>query len=437
MYEKLKFEEDDIISLDEVKKYWEKNTRPIVAYIHNPFCLTKGNCKYCMHKGCPKGEHTPEEVEKFYFEYMPKLINTYDLNDIVLYNFGGGTPNYLTSDDFDKFCSFFPSNFKNTPKVIEIHPGVITKSFLDVLKKWNFTTLVFCFQTFNEDMLKEQKRITNVLNGIDMFNYAKSLGFNLAIDLITYWTKELRDWTILNSDLEMVAKLQPDEVTISVLYQNKYIENSEIKMAGVYREIKKSIRKHIPNYDNPENSLDEFYNVCATRLYKPGSNIRKDFDIYINSLTDFGWESEQGYSTLGLGTYKNGDKAVYSVIGPDYTIYEEFNGFDNIPKFHLAKKWNFWQSAKNVLEALEKQYDGKNPPVGSHIALTNIARDYDFVENFSYAPFKHFIQGNCDWKFIPRNSCYLTEQEKVFNDISVDKKFVNRYNKKEKEKSNE
>lgn len=430
MYEKLKFEEDDIISFEDVKELWSKNNKPVVAYIHNPFCVTNSNCKYCMHKGCPKSDHTKDEVDKFYFEYMPKLINMYDFVDnISLYNFGGGTPNFLPSKDFDKFCGLFPKDFKDTPKVIEIHPGIITKDFIDVLKKWNFTTIIFCFQTFDESMLKEQGRISNISNGISMFKYAKELGFNLAIDLITYWTKEERDWKILDNDLKIVSDLKPDEVTISVLYQNKYTKDSEKSMIGVYRNIRMCIRKNIPNYDNPENSLEDFCNVCATRLYNPNTNISKDFNMYINSLTDFGWEHDQGYSTLGIGTYKNGDKAAYSIIGPDYTIYEEFNGFDNIPKFHLAKKWNFWKAAENVIKALEIQYEGKNPPVGSHIVLTNIARDYNFVEDFSYAPFEHFVQGNCGWKLSHRNPCCLpTEEEKKFLNKDIDKKFVNRYN---------
>lgn len=422
----------------EIEKLWETNTRPVSLYLNNPFCRTENNCHYCVHRGCPTSKHNEEEVQKFYFEYMPMLLKHYEnvinKQDIKLVNFGGGTPNYLSAKDFDRYLSLLPSKLINVHKIIELHPAYLTKEFLDVLKKYNFTTVIFCFQTFDTDMLNKQGRtIANLNNSKELVKYAKELGFNVGSDIITYWTKYSTDWAILEKDLQILKEMDMDEITISVLYQNKY--NDEFEAAEVYRNIGRIVRRIIPEYKNPENTLVENFNVVTTRMFKPDSAIREDFEIYINSLTDITWEHEQGYSTLGLGSYKNQDKAVFSVIGPDVTLYEKFEDWDKIPTYYKTKNWNFWEAARNVIDALEETYKGKNPPVGANVLLTNIA-----VNNNLF--YDHFIQGNCEFQITPRHSLKKTqfeiEKDTEFCSTIVDKNFISEYNTKyKKEKSNE
>lgn len=427
----LKFSSEDIISFEKIKELWAKNNLPTVLYFHNPFCITYDNCKYCMHKGCPKNDHNSEEVLKYYFEYAYSLFKLYDeiiqSQDIKLINFGGGTPNYLDPTLFDKFCSGLPSWFKEKEKIIELHPALISKVYIDILEKWNFKNLIFCFQTFDEKTLNNQGRLSTL--NIEVFKYAKQKGFNLAIDLITCWNDNSEDYKILENDLNIVKSLQPDELTISPLYQTKY-SKSQAELFDIYSKIKKLVNKIIPDYENPENTLEELFNVCAIRLFKKDSDIKRVFDIYINSLSDFSWEHNQGYSTLGLGTYKNRDKSVYSIIGGDYIIYEEFNNWLE-PKFHLAKNWNFWEAAKNVLSALEEKL-GKNPPVGFHIILDNVSQNLS-MNNFGGeydTPFDHFVQGNCKFSLSGRLPICETEEEIEFKkevDL-IDKNFINSYN---------
>lgn len=422
--------------VDNLDELWSLNKRPVSIYINNPFCRMDKNCHYCVHRGCPKEKHSDEEVQKFYFEYMPMLFKRYEniINnqDVKLVNFGGGTPNYLSAKDFDKYLSLLPSKLKDVHKIIELHPAYLTKDFLDVLKKYNFTTLIFCFQTFDKDMLIKQGRTVQDLNtSKELVKYAKELGFNIGSDIITYWTKYSSDWDILEKDLQILKEMDVDEITISVLYQNKY--NDEFEAAEVYRNIGRVVRRTISDYINPENTLVENFNVVTTRMFKPLSNIKEDFDIYINSLTDITWEHEQGYSTLGLGTYKNQDKAVFSAVGPDVTLYEKFEDFNKLPTYYKTKDWNFWKAAKNVIEALEKIYKGKNPPVGSNVLLTNIA-----VNNNLF--YDHFGQGNCEVQVSPRHSLkknsFEINEDTEFCSVVIDKKFINEYNI-EKEKRNE
>lgn len=383
------------LNLYYIEKLWSKNIRPVSLYVHNPFCKIN-NCSYCVH--CGYANPTDELVDKYYFEYFPKLLDMYkniiNTQNIVFMNFGGGTPNYLNAKKFDKFLSQFPKKLLSLNKIIELHPAYLTKDFLDVLKKYNFTTLVFCIQTFDVATLVNQKRAYKSFDEIkELWNYARSLGFNLGTDFITLWDFSQNNWNILDNDLRLLKELEPDEISISPLYQNKYTLDSEDNITDLYRNIGREVRKYFKNYENPDRTLSGNYNVATVRLYKPNSKIINDYDVYTKSLTDNAWNIEMGYSTLGMGQYWSKYKPVYSIIGPEFTIYEEFNNWDT-PKFHLAKNYNFWDSMINWINKSREKL-GENIPVGENVIFTNVCSN----ENLFYDKFK---QGECETRFMPR-----------------------------------
>lgn len=426
---------DNIVSLFSYKKLWKENNRPTVVYLHNPFCKTYDNCGYCMHKGCPKKNHTEEEVEDFYFKYMPKLFKWYDCilskQDIKLVSFGGGTPNYLSAEKFEEYLKSMPDYILKARKLIELHPALITEDFIRVLAKYNFTTAIFCFQTFDEKILKANGRlIPDYENAFKCMHLAKTLGMNVAADLITYWTTDEGWIDVLRKDFEVLGE-DADEITISVLYQNKY-NRDDFDGIEVYRKIQRAVNDFYPEWQNPEHTLEDCFNVAATRIYKPGTSIREDFDVYINSLSDMPWEHEQGYSTFGIGTYKNGDKAAYSMIGPDLLFYEEFIDFDTPPTIHKHRDWSFWEGARNVIKFYEDLFNGKNPPVGVTLTLQNLCK----AANYGIEQFDHFKQADrCNGEWSPRlvfsgKSAEEKKREDEFFDVvsKVDKNAVMSYN---------
>lgn len=392
------YDENKFVDFKKVEELWSKNTRETVLYLHNPFCI-KNNCKYCCHLGYPV-TNQKEEVYKFYFDYMPKQLKKYEniinSQNIKLVDFGGGTPNFLHPKLFEKYLKLLPKKIIDLPKVIELHPAYISKGFIDILKKYNFSTLIFCIQTFDKNTLKSQNRMVhNSSNLFSCIRYAKKLGFNVGTDLITYWTKTENDWNILEKDLYLLKWLEPDEITISVLYQNKYY-NSDFDGAIVYKRISELTRKIVPDYENPEKTLDNFFNVATTRIYKKDSNIRKDFDIYINSLTCIPWEHEQGYSTIGIGSYKCRTSDVFSVIGPNYTIYEVTDDNFNA-RYYLAKDYDFWEEAKKEIDKLKEKSNGAEPPTGLNLIFTNIVKNKGEF-------YKGFVQNGCEIKLAKRQS---------------------------------
>lgn len=399
------YEKEKFISFKKVEELWSKNFRDTVVYLNNPFCK-KNNCSYCCHKGYANPED--KEVQDFYFKHMPQQFDKYknviEKQNIKLVSFGGGTPNYLSAKDFDKYLNLLPTKLKEAKKIIELHPAYLTKEFINVLKKYNFDTLVFCIQTFDNKTLINQKRaVPDKPNLFHCFRYAKKLGFNIAVDLITYWTKKEEDYKILEKDLYLLKWLEPHEISISVLYQNKYY-NENFNSLEVYKKIYTLTNSILTEYI-PENiDLEDMYQCAPSRFFKKDFD-RSIFDVYKNSLSCVPWEYEQGYSTLGIGSYKCELSDVYSVIGPNYVIYETNN-----QEYYLAKNYNFWDAIRKEIDRLEKLTGENEVPVGTGIVFTNV------VENLGEF-YKGFIQGSCKTNIIERQGVKSKLEEKITNNF--------------------
>lgn len=383
------YDPNKFITFKKVEEIWATNKKPVVVYLNNPFCQGKDgkNCKFCVHRGIV-GE-TKETVKDFYFNYMPKQFKQYEniLNsqELVMVAFGGGTPNYLTAKEFDDYLNLLPQKLKDLPKQIELHSAFVTKEYLDVLAKHNFKIVTFCIQTFDKEILDKWNRLPPKSNTIELMQYTHKLGMFTAVDLITYWNKSEDDISILFEDLEKLKGAEPDEITVSVLYQNKNEDLDKIKR--IYKLIRTSM---IINFDyiNLEESDTKNFNIAPTRYYNSNNKeCIKLYGTYIDSLTAIEWDSERKVSTLGIGCFKNQIHDVYSVIGGYKTIYEIYDG--NEVKYYLAKDYNFWDECHKLVEKLRKEI-GEEIPLGSELIIKNI------IQNTGYF-FGNFEQGHLNW----------------------------------------
>ena len=106
------YDPSKFITFDRVKEIWKENKKPTVVYLNNPFCQGKNgkNCKFCVHRGIT--QQKKEDVLNFYFDYMPKMFKKYEdiinSQDIKLVAFGGGTPNYLSAEEFGRYLDLLP-----------------------------------------------------------------------------------------------------------------------------------------------------------------------------------------------------------------------------------------------------------------------------------------------------------------------------------------
>lgn len=387
------YDEEKFVTFSKIESLWSKNTKPIAVYLNNPFC-NNNNCKFCVHRGTPY--HTEEEVDWFYFTYMPKQFKRYakvlKTQNIHHVNYGGGTPNYLSAEKFQKYLDkVVPKCLKKKelPKYIELHVGYLTKEFLKMLADNHFTMVTFCIQTFDKEVLDfEHRKYKSPDEIIELARYAHSLGLKIAVDLIFSWHKNNlnKDKEIYQNDLKILKQLEPEEISTAILYQSSVIRTDEEKQQ-MMSFVKANLFFNFPSYlqDNENGGL-------IIRSFKNYES-QKLFMDYVYSLTaGTPWLTDKNYSVLGIGTYKSQNVDIHSGIGAYIGYHEVQNAKKPLdPYYYLAKNIDFWEYAHRTLDKIKEWTENKEVPVGTVIKLVNIIpNDNTFFGNVSEQPFLNF-----------------------------------------------
>jgi len=361
------------LSKKEILSYWKNTNNKTGVYIHSPFC--KEQCNYCTYKGT-LGSERQLVFNQYYKNYLPKLIEFYkDIlkRDIIdNYFFGGGTPSLMSVEIMRNIFNIIP-NFKNIDKkVFEFHMCDWTKKKLDILKEYNFNTVIACIQTFDSVTLKKQgRRVPKNINSIlDFISYAKQLKFNIMSDIIYFNTGNIdKDINRLDSDITKLANIGITEISIQTLH-DRDIGKFDTEVSNV-------IKKFLIKY--PQYQLRNFNNYDNDNLFNQnGIKERKEIKLYLRNiewysmfpqdnhidgiLSGRGWSKYTNYNTLGIGSYNN-FKYTFSKISDKIEYIE--NGNIKNPKWFITyiKKDN---PTKNLIMEFYEKLESKvgDPPDG-------------------------------------------------------------------------
>ena len=136
--------------------------KEIGLYIHIPFCAHK--CDYCDFVSFANSESKIEEyINKLKEEIKQENLEQYKITTIYI---GGGTPSYIDEkyikQVLDKLKEKLTNNetkFEDIEITIEINPGTINKSKLEVYRKSGINRISIGLQTTNNKLLKQIGRI--------------------------------------------------------------------------------------------------------------------------------------------------------------------------------------------------------------------------------------------------------------------------------------
>ncbi len=204
------------------KEYRERllqsNSRktPLSLYFHIPFC--ESGCYYC---GCNiiishrKGIERPY-LERVYRE-MDMLVSLLDGDrKVEQLHWGGGTPNYLDSEEIREFMDQIKKRFtfsEDAEVSIEIDPRYATDDQLRTIKEVGFNRISMGLQDLDEKVQRAINRIQPYSLMVDTMKKLRDLGFeSINIDLIyglPYQTRESFRRTV-----EKVIELDPDRVAV-------------------------------------------------------------------------------------------------------------------------------------------------------------------------------------------------------------------------------
>ena len=343
------------ISKEEILTAWSNTEGKTGVYIHSPFC--KEQCTYCTFKGT-LFEKTA--FDRYYSEYLPNQIKFYEpilSSDLIRnYFWGGGTPTLMSAEIMRNIFDLIP-NFKECPrKLMEFHMADWTKEQLDVVSEYNFNTVIACVQSFDRDVVKQQKRRAPKNDDViyNFLDYANTLGLFTMSDIIFFDTGDVnRDLDRLSSDIQKLADHDISEISVQTIFDE--VGKYDIQVTDRVNEFLNIYPQYHKGFER-ENSESDFADATGRKARKEDKIYKKEIDwnemsqqdIHLDGL----WTVPEmlkatNYNVLGIGSYKN-HKYTFSRIEDKLEYIED--GDTITPKWLCTYDKKDWPMKKLVAD---------------------------------------------------------------------------------------
>jgi len=185
-------------------------------YVHLPFC--KSLCLYC---GCNVRVTHNRTLMQSYLnailaeaEEVASQLET--RRKVASLHFGGGTPNYYSSEDLGGLVHGLKSHFDfvdDAEIAIELDPRLATESLVPALQQYGFNRVSFGIQDFDPMVQRAINRVCDYRKAVRLRDLASSSGFRSTnFDLIyglPYQTPQTFKQT-----MRMVIEANPDRVAL-------------------------------------------------------------------------------------------------------------------------------------------------------------------------------------------------------------------------------
>jgi hypothetical protein len=371
---------------EEVLSAWKNTTRKTGVYIHSPFC--KEQCSYCTFKGTLFEKNASH---RYYSEYLPNQIKFYEpvlSSDLIRnYFWGGGTPSLMTPEIMRNIFDLIP-NFKECPrKLMEFHMADprLHKEQLDVLSEYNFNTVIACVQSFDREIVKQQKRRAPKNDDVifEFIDYANSLGLFTMSDVIFFDTGDFqKDLDRLSSDIQKLIDHDISEISVQTIFDE--LGKYDVMVSRLVNKYLNDNRQYCVGGMEGVQQEDYFCDDSGRKCRKELKMYKKEIDweemsqqdIHLDGLmTNPEMLFATNYNVLGIGSYKNHkytfsrieDKLEYVEVGDTYT-----------PKWlctYDKKDWPMKKLVADFYTMLENTIG--DPPDGVDFTLSSEVVQYD------------------------------------------------------------
>jgi oxygen-independent coproporphyrinogen-3 oxidase len=191
--------------------------KTLSLYIHIPFCNTM--CYYC---GCNVViRKSKPEVGNEYLDYLEKeirLVQSQMGKKSVLKQFhlGGGTPNFLSSDQLNRLMDIIHLHFDLDPEAeiaIEIDPRTVEPSQLQTLKQRGFNRISMGIQDFSAEVQAAINRIQPYDQVTALMTQLRALEFS-SINMDLIYGLPHQTLSSFKETIEQVISLKPDRIAL-------------------------------------------------------------------------------------------------------------------------------------------------------------------------------------------------------------------------------
>ena len=343
------------ISKEEILTAWSNTKLKTGVYIHSPFC--KEQCTYCTFKGTMFEKNA---FHRYYSEYLPNQIKFYEpvLSSDLIRNFfwGGGTPTLMSAEIMRNIFDLIP-NFKECPrKLMEFHMADWTKKQLDVVSEYNFNTVIACVQSFDREVVKQQKRRAPKNDDIiyNFLDHANNKGLFTMSDIIFFDTGDVnRDLDRLSSDMQKLAAHDVSEISVQTIFDE--VGKYDVQVTDRVIEFLHLNTQYHKGFER-ENSDSDFADATGRKIRKEDKIYKKEIDwdemsqqdIHLDGLcTNPEMLLASNYNVLGIGSYKN-HKYTFSRIEDKLEYVED--GDTITPKWYCTYDKKDWPVKKLIAE---------------------------------------------------------------------------------------
>lgn len=264
-------------------------------YINIPFCPTR--CDYCSYPTLIGAHHD----KGLYVDYLIREIcgiNLPSKSDAIY--IGGGTPSFLTYSEIEKILETI--NAKFTYKELTFEAGredTLDRKKLEILKDGGVSRISLNPQTFNRNILQNLNRDIDMGHFLDIYSYAKEVGFIINMDFIIGLPGE--GFESFEKNFDILERLLPDNITFHALAIKSGSKYNEADKTGE-REESLKISERIADFTK-ENGYEPYYLYRQKNIISNLENVgyqrnktAQRYNIIIN---------EEIESILGLGMNSN------------------------------------------------------------------------------------------------------------------------------------
>ena len=414
------------ISKEEILTAWSNTKLKTGVYIHSPFC--KEQCSYCTFRGTMFEKNA---FHRYYSEYLPNQIKFYEpvLSSGLIRNYfwGGGTPSLMTPEIMRNIFDLIP-NFKECPrKLMEFHMADprLHKEQLDVISEYNFNTVVACVQSFDREVVKQQKRRAPKNDDViyNFLDHANNKGLFTMSDIIFFDTGDVnRDLDRLSSDMQKLADHDISEISVQTIFDE--VGKYDVQVTKRVNEFLHLNTQYHKGFER-EDSDSDFADASGRKARKEDKIYKKEIDwdemsqqdIHLDGLmTNPEMLLASNYNVLGIGSYKN-HKYTFSRIEDKLEYVED--GDTITPKWYCTydkKDWPVKKLIADFYNVLENTLG--DPPDGIDFTFSSEVVQYDEDDSTKKRVERRLIP-NYRWPLNPDEPFivieeYVTKLKKMF-----------------------
>lgn len=190
---------------------------PISLYVHVPFC--ERLCFYC---GCNKVVTQDKSKADPYIDALKKEMEIISPNfkkrKVSQLHFGGGTPNYLTKEQFHHVINYLEKYFdldltRDGEYSIEVDPRTLTTEQVSHYRKLGINRISMGIQDFDPKVQDAINRIQTYEEVAEIVKTARGCGYkSISFDLI--YGLPYQSVETFTETLNQVVELNPDRIAV-------------------------------------------------------------------------------------------------------------------------------------------------------------------------------------------------------------------------------